>query len=653
MRPRFISPLPLIFATAMLAVPAISPAQEAAVSVVPHLIKYSATLPSAPSTATAAEVKFALYAAPAGGEALWSETQQVALDSSGRYSVLLGSVTALPNAAFANGAARWIGVTLSGQEEAARTVLVATPYSLKASDAETLGGHPASDFTLKNALPASGTDITQIDGSNGVVVNGSGTGPTVTLGLSSSYLETLGNGIYPQLGGTNKLTGKNTFTAGNLLLGTSPVLSAASVTGTSPVTATVSGNTVKIGLSDSALLTLGNGVYAQLAAANTFTKPITFASGQSFPGTVALSANNAFTGKNSFSKAITFAAGQTFPGAGTGTITGITTSSPLSGSGTSGSVALSLNTSALENTLNSTYPTLAANNSFGGSNTFAQGVIGETDSTTQYSAGIYGKASTTGGLAAGVYGLSGSVSGSGAAIQPTVGGIGVWADESDDPVLGAALFASADNSYGAIIENNSNAGNATLYLLNNAAFTDLLDADNSNGTSCHIDNHANFYCSGTVSTTNSTADGQNLTSYAVQSSENWMEDFGTARLAAGSAHVTIDPAFAATVNTGVDYHVFLTPEGDCKGVYIAQKSADGFDVRELGGGKSSIAFDYRVVAKRKGFESLRLTDATPRVAKQQERLRRFALPPASNRPPTSPTQGPKPAALVANPLEKR
>ena len=42
---------------------------------------------------------------------------------------------------------------------------------------------------------------------------------------------------------------------------------------------------------------------------------------------------------------INFSPSQTFPG-GSGTITGITTTSPLTGSGTSGSVALGLNTGA-------------------------------------------------------------------------------------------------------------------------------------------------------------------------------------------------------------------------------------------------------------------------------------------------------------------
>jgi len=60
------------------------------------------------------------------------------------------------------------------------------------------------------------------------------------------------------------------------------------------------------------------------------------------------------------------------------------------------------------------------------------------------------------------------------------------------------------------------------------------------------------------------------------------------------------------VNTGQKYHVFLTLEGDCNGLYIAQKGKTSFEVRELKGGGSNISFSYRIVAKRKGHEKQRL-----------------------------------------------
>jgi len=44
--------------------------------------------------------------------------------------------------------------------------------------------------------------------------------------------------------------------------------------------------------------------------------------------------------------------------------------------------------------------------------------------------------------------------------------------------------------------------------------------------------------------------------------------------------------------------VFVTPEGDCRGLYVRRKS-NSFEVRELTAGKSSIAFSYRIVGKRR------------------------------------------------------
>ena len=76
------------------------------------------------------------------------------------------------------------------------------------------------------------------------------------------------------------------------------------------------------------------------------------------------------------------------------------------------------------------------------------------------------------------------------------------------------------------------------------------------------------------------------------------------------AVIHLENMFGQAVNTGIDYHVFLTPNGDCKGLYVSQKSATSFEVHELGGGTSSIAFDYRIMAKRKGFENIRMADKT-------------------------------------------
>ena len=62
--------------------------------------------------------------------------------------------------------------------------------------------------------------------------------------------------------------------------------------------------------------------------------------------------------------------------------------------------------------------------------------------------------------------------------------------------------------------------------------------------------------------------------------------------------VKLDAAFAKVIKRG-DYKVFLTPEGDCRGVYMRRKSTASFEVRELMGGKPAIAFSYRIVGRRK------------------------------------------------------
>jgi len=101
--------------------------------------------------------------------------------------------------------------------------------------------------------------------------------------------------------------------------------------------------------------------------------------------------------------------------------------------------------------------------------------------------------------------------------------------------------------------------------------------------------------------------------YAVESPESWFEDFGTARLEAGQAVVPLESIFRETVSAEHRYRVFLTPRGDCQGLYVAAQDDHGFEVRELRGGRSSVEFDYRVVVKARGHEARRLERIEPPV----------------------------------------
>ena len=136
---------------------------------------------------------------------------------------------------------------------------------------------------------------------------------------------------------------------------------------------------------------------------------------------------------------------------------------------------------------------------------------------------------------------------------------------------------------------------------------------------CTIDVSGNLYCTGVLAPIIKTADNRQVGLYTVQSSENWVEDYGSGALVNGAGTVGIEPQFAQTVAADASYHVFLTPNGDCEGLYVTQKTASSFEVRELKGGKSNVQFDYRIVAHRRGFEAARLPDLTAQFQKKVQR----------------------------------
>jgi hypothetical protein len=119
----------------------------------------------------------------------------------------------------------------------------------------------------------------------------------------------------------------------------------------------------------------------------------------------------------------------------------------------------------------------------------------------------------------------------------------------------------------------------------------------------------------------------------IESPELWFEDFGSAKLARGRALVKLDANFAKVIKRG-DYRVFVTPEGDCHGLYVRRKSANSFEVRELTGGKSSIAFSYRTIGRRKDIKGHR------RFAKVDMPL------PLPTRPPRAPRKAVPTAAKL-------
>jgi hypothetical protein len=117
---------------------------------VPRLIKFSgiAKDESGKPMQGTVGITFLLYKDQQGGTPLWLETQNVEADATGHYTALLGSASAegVPVSLFSSAEVHWISTQISGQPEQPRVALLSVPYALKAADAETLGGLPASAF---------------------------------------------------------------------------------------------------------------------------------------------------------------------------------------------------------------------------------------------------------------------------------------------------------------------------------------------------------------------------------------------------------------------------------------------------------------------------------------------------------------------------
>jgi|HubBroStandDraft_6_1064221.scaffolds.fasta_scaffold03137_6 hypothetical protein len=138
------------FLSLVLSLAAQTSSSSSATSQVPPLIQFSnvATDVNGKPLTGIIGITFYIYQEQQGGAPLWLETQNVQPDKTGHYTVLLGSTTSqgLPTSIFASSEAHWLGMQVSGQEEQPRVLLVSAPYALKAGDADTLGGQPASAF---------------------------------------------------------------------------------------------------------------------------------------------------------------------------------------------------------------------------------------------------------------------------------------------------------------------------------------------------------------------------------------------------------------------------------------------------------------------------------------------------------------------------
>ncbi len=229
-------------------------------------------------------VTFALYSEQTGGAALWLETQNVTADSNGRYVALLGSTKpeGLPTDLFTTEQARWVGVQVSGQAEQPRALLVSAPYALKAVDAESLGGRPASAYLLNPQTTGTGPASAQSDAAAGTALNldKSVLSASITGGGTKDYI--------PRWTGSSKLGDSILYqsAAGSLGIGTTSPAATLDIEKATGVRAVASGNGTAVygdatvasgtgkGVEGDSSSTSGTGVAGNASATTGFTQGV-------------------------------------------------------------------------------------------------------------------------------------------------------------------------------------------------------------------------------------------------------------------------------------------------------------------------------------------------------------------------------------------
>jgi hypothetical protein len=394
---------------------------------VPPLVNFASTLSDINSKPIVGVtgVTFLLYKDQQGGSPLWMETQTVTTDENGRYSVTLGSgsATGLPPNLFVAGESRWLAVQPHGETEQPRVLLLSVPYALQAGDAATVGGLPASAFVLANSGAAASKSSNSIPSASATGKVATPANPAVTGKGTLNFI--------PMWDSASDIINSMIFQkASGIGIETTTPAASLDVNGKTDIRDAL---TLFPKGTDNALLVSGTSFKV------TSTGLVTFVSGQTFPGTgkgtitgvttaagsglsgggttgtlslkiAAAGITNAMLLNSKVTLNASTAGGLTAPGAmtlgstytiglktcstnqvlqysgtlwncatigGSGTITGVTAGTDLTGGGTTGGVTLNVDTTKV--------PQLAVANTFSGTEKFNGNVgIGAAPFTNTY-----------------------------------------------------------------------------------------------------------------------------------------------------------------------------------------------------------------------------------------------------------------------------
>jgi hypothetical protein len=447
-----------------------APNSNLASTQVPLLIKFSGVAKdeSGKPVTGAVDITFSLYKDEQGGSPLWVEAQNVRPEETGHYTVMLGSASAdgVPLSLFSSAEAHWISTQVSGQPEQPRVLLLSVPYALKAADAETLGGLPASAFMHAATGGA--------QGKAGATAASPAQPNLAPAGVTGKGIKN----FVPLWTGATALGDSLIYqTGGNLGIGTKNPQAEVDVVGAGVrgIQATVPGTQAAI--SGIATATKGGttGVYGQssdpggnaMLAVNEATT-----GGYGVIGVSGATSGSSYGVYGASASTTNFAAGVSgVENSKTGQVFGVagsTSSTTTFAAGVSGFEAAKTGAvSGVAGSTNSTTTGAAGVNGFEGATSGqVYGVTGGTTSTTNGAAGVIGSDTAASGQVFGVFGYTNSATGTGVAgnanatTGQTTGVSGLSVSTSGTGVFGNATAATG-NTFGVFGQTASPTGNGT------------------------------------------------------------------------------------------------------------------------------------------------------------------------------------------------
>lgn len=253
-------------------------------------------------------------------------------------------------------------------------------------------------------------------------------------------------------------------------------------------------------------------------------------------------------------------------------------------------------------------------NALGGANANAGGIGSYGVITAANGAGtgvgMFGVVGQSAGF--GVYGLNNNTSGT--------GGIFIGNNAAGSFLTAGSGVTGVGDITGAYFESTTAGTGEAIYT---EQFGTAVRVNFFNGTQFKI------IGAGTVSTIVKDVSEKPVVMFAPEAPEVLLQDFGTGQLVNGRAHIDLDGTFAKNISVadGRPLRVFIQLEGDCNGVFVTNKTQNGFDVVELAGGTSTASFQWFVSANRADelmdngktsmYQDLRFPDAPANNSKKQ------------------------------------